>query len=42
MVALVYPREHEPAFVLLDGTLAARDRVGDARADCSHSTGATA
>ena len=36
MVALVYLREHEPAFVLLEGTLAACDRVGDARADYSH------
>lgn len=36
-------REHEPEFVLLDGTLAECDRVGDCRADYSHKhTGATA
>lgn len=29
-------REHEPEYVLLDGTLAECDRVGDGRADCSH------
>ncbi|RUP66661.1 Transposase DDE domain protein [Streptomyces sp. NP10] len=29
-------REHEPDFVLLDGTLAGCDRVGDGRADYSH------
>ncbi|MGZ2362309.1 transposase [Streptomyces sp. 372A] len=29
-------REHDPAFVLLDGTLAECDRVGDGRADYSH------
>ncbi len=29
-------REHEPDFVLLDGTLAERDRIGDGRADHSH------
>lgn len=29
-------REHEPDFVLLDGTLAERARAGDGRADCSH------
>jgi hypothetical protein len=29
-------REHEPEFVLLDGTLAECDRVGDGRADYSH------
>lgn len=29
-------REHEPDFVLLDGTLAECDRVGDGRADYSH------
>ncbi|EDY56612.1 transposase [Streptomyces sviceus ATCC 29083] len=28
-------REHDPEFVLLDGTLAECDRVGDSRADCS-------
>ncbi|MFF3093146.1 transposase family protein [Streptomyces cyaneofuscatus] len=36
MVALVYLREHDPDFVLLDGTLAECDRVGDGRADYSH------
>ncbi|MEU1694194.1 transposase family protein [Streptomyces hirsutus] len=29
-------REHEPEYVLLDGTLAECDRVGDGRADHSH------
>ncbi len=29
-------REHKPDFVLLDGTLAECDRVGDGRADYSH------
>ncbi len=29
-------REHDPDFVLLDGTLAECDRVGDGRADYSH------
>lgn len=29
-------REHDPGFVLLDGTLAECDRVGDGRADYSH------
>ncbi|WP_406476315.1 transposase family protein [Streptomyces sp. NBC_01615] len=29
-------REHEPEYVLLDGTLAECDRVGDGRADYSH------
>jgi len=29
-------REHDPDFVLLDGTLAECDRVGDSRADYSH------
>src|SRR3954447_14884415 len=29
-------REHAPAYVLLDGTLAECDRVGDGRADYSH------
>src|SRR6201999_3464400 len=29
-------REFEPEFVLLDGTLAVWDRVGDGRADYSH------
>ena len=29
-------REHNPDFVLLDGTLAECDRVGDGRADYSH------
>ncbi|GGV58637.1 hypothetical protein GCM10010245_91770 [Streptomyces spectabilis] len=29
-------REHDPDFVLLDGALTERDRVGDGRADCSH------
>ncbi len=33
MVALVYLREHEPDFVLLDGTLAECDRVGEGQAD---------
>lgn len=28
LVALVYLREHEPEYVLLDGTLAECDRVG--------------
>jgi hypothetical protein len=28
--------EHDPDFVLLDGTLAECDRVGDSRADYSH------
>ena len=28
-------REHEPDFVLLDGTLGECDRFGDSRADCS-------
>lgn len=28
-------REHDPDFVLLDGTLAECDRFGDSRADCS-------
>lgn len=28
-------RAHDPDFVLLDGTLAECDRVGDGRADCS-------
>lgn len=28
-------RDHDPEFVLLDGTLAACDRVGGSRADCS-------
>lgn len=27
------PREHEPDFILLDGTLVECDRVGDGRAD---------
>ena len=29
-------REHKPEYVLLDGTLAERDRVSDGRADYSH------
>lgn len=29
-------REHEPEYVLLDGTLAECDRIGDGRVDCSH------
>ncbi|MGX1095957.1 hypothetical protein RKD47_006723 [Streptomyces albogriseolus] len=29
-------REQDPDFVLLDGTLAECDRVGDGRADYSH------
>lgn len=29
-------REHDPDFVLLDGTLAECDRLGDGRADYSH------
>lgn len=29
-------REHDPQYVLLDGTLAECDRVGDGRADYSH------
>lgn len=29
-------REHDPEFILLDGTLAECDRVGDGRADYSH------
>lgn len=29
-------REHDPDFILLDGTLAECDRVGDGRADYSH------
>ncbi len=29
-------READPDFILLDGTLAERDRVGDSRADSSH------
>ncbi|GGW56415.1 hypothetical protein GCM10010503_36930 [Streptomyces lucensis JCM 4490] len=33
---LKVPREHEPQYVLLDGTLAECDRVGDGRADYSH------
>lgn len=36
MVALVYLREHGPNLVLLDGTLAKRDRGGDGRADYPH------
>ena len=35
-------REHEPEYVLLDGTLAECDRVGDGRVDYSHKTVATA
>jgi hypothetical protein len=31
-------RETDPDHVLLDGTLAKRDRVGDGRADYSHKT----
>ncbi|WP_426402837.1 transposase family protein [Streptomyces sp. R-07] len=30
------PREHDPDFILLDGTLAECDRIGDGRADYSH------
>ncbi|GAA3594056.1 hypothetical protein GCM10022295_89370 [Streptomyces osmaniensis] len=34
-------RAHDPDFVLLDGTLAECDRVGDGRADYSSNTSAT-
>lgn len=40
--ARVVLRETDPDYVLLDGTLAECDRVGDGRADYSHNTAGTA
>ncbi|MGX1095107.1 hypothetical protein RKD47_005788 [Streptomyces albogriseolus] len=33
---LMTAREHDPDYVLLDGTLSECDRLGDGRADYSH------